>query len=43
MRRVAADPELARRLGTEGRRTYEERASEDVLGPRWRSLIEELL
>ena len=43
MRRVAAEPELARRLGAEGRRTYEERASEDVLGPRWRSLIEELL
>jgi glycosyltransferase involved in cell wall biosynthesis len=43
MRRVAADPELARRLGARGRQTYEERASEDVLGPRWRSLIEELI
>jgi glycosyltransferase involved in cell wall biosynthesis len=43
MRRVAADSELARRLGAAGRRVYEERASEDVLGPRWRALIEELL
>jgi glycosyltransferase involved in cell wall biosynthesis len=43
MRRVAAEPELARRLGAAGRQVYEERASEDVLGPRWRALIEELL
>jgi glycosyltransferase involved in cell wall biosynthesis len=43
MRRIAAEPDLAKRLGAAGRRTYEERASEDVLGPCWRSLIEELL
>jgi glycosyltransferase involved in cell wall biosynthesis len=43
IRRIAADSELARRLGAAGRRIYEERASEDVLGPRWRALIEELL
>jgi glycosyltransferase involved in cell wall biosynthesis len=43
MRRVASDPELARRLGSGGRAVYEERASEEVLGARWRSLIEELL
>jgi glycosyltransferase involved in cell wall biosynthesis len=43
MRGVATDPELARRLSTGGRRIYEERASEEVLGARWRSLIEELL
>lgn len=43
MRRVADDPELARRLSTGGRRIYEEQASEEVLGARWRSLIEELL
>jgi glycosyltransferase involved in cell wall biosynthesis len=43
MRRLAADPELSRRLSAAGRQVYEERASEDVLGPRWRSLIEELL
>jgi hypothetical protein len=43
MRRISADSELARRLGAAGRRIYEERASEEVLGPRWRALIEELL
>ena len=43
MRRVAADPELAKRLSAAGRKTYEEQASEEVLGARWRSLIEELL
>ena len=43
MRRVANDPELARRLSVGGRQVYEERASEEVLGARWRSLIEELL
>jgi glycosyltransferase involved in cell wall biosynthesis len=43
MRRVAAEPELARRLSSVGRKVYEEQASEEVLGARWRSLIEELL
>ena len=43
MRRVAGDPELARRLSIGGRKIYEERASEEVLGARWRSLIQELL
>ncbi|HMI99465.1 MAG TPA: glycosyltransferase family 4 protein [Gaiellaceae bacterium] len=43
MRQVAGDPELARRLSIGGRKIYEERASEEVLGARWRSLIEELL
>ena len=43
MRRVAGDPELAQRLSVGGRKVYEERASEEVLGARWRSLIEELL
>ena len=43
MRRVANDPELARRLSVGGRKVYEEQASEEVLGARWRSLIEELL
>jgi glycosyltransferase involved in cell wall biosynthesis len=43
MRRVADDPGLARRLSTGGRKVYEEQASEEVLGARWRSLIEELL
>jgi glycosyltransferase involved in cell wall biosynthesis len=43
MRRLAADPELARELGARGREAYEQRASEQVLGERWRSLIAELL
>ncbi len=43
MRQVAADPELAQRLSIGGSKVYEERASEEVLGARWRSLIEELL
>jgi glycosyltransferase involved in cell wall biosynthesis len=43
VRSLAADPGLARRLGTRGREAYEEHASEDVLGARWRSLIAELL
>jgi glycosyltransferase involved in cell wall biosynthesis len=40
---IAGDPALAQRLSRAGRRTYEERASEAVLGPRWRSMIERLL
>jgi glycosyltransferase involved in cell wall biosynthesis len=40
VRRLADDPELARRVAAGGRAVYEERASEAVLGPRWRSLIE---
>jgi glycosyltransferase involved in cell wall biosynthesis len=43
MRRLAAEPELARQLGAAGRETYEEHASEEVLGARWRSLIADLL
>ncbi|MEK6275248.1 MAG: glycosyltransferase [Actinomycetota bacterium] len=43
MRQVAGDQELARRLSAGGRKVYEEKASEEVLGARWRSLIEELL
>jgi glycosyltransferase involved in cell wall biosynthesis len=38
--RLASDPELARRVGETGRATYEARASEDVLGVRWRELLE---
>lgn len=41
--RLAADDELRRRLGSTGRRTYEERASEAVLGRRWRELLEEVV
>jgi glycosyltransferase involved in cell wall biosynthesis len=43
IRRLAADPELARSLSEGGRRTYEEQASEEVLGARWRGLLEPLL
>ncbi len=41
--RLAGDRELARRIGAGGRVAYEARASEDVLGPRWRGIIESLL
>ena len=43
MRRIAADPELAKRLSRGGRAVYEERASEEVLGERWRTLLEKLV
>ncbi len=43
MRRVAADPELAKRLSNGGRAVYEARASEEVLGERWRTLLEALV
>jgi glycosyltransferase involved in cell wall biosynthesis len=43
IRRLAADPELARKLSAGGLRVYGERASEDALGPRWRSLLERLV
>ena len=43
IRRIAADPELAQRLSHGGRAVYEQRASEAVLGPRWRGIIERLL
>jgi glycosyltransferase involved in cell wall biosynthesis len=42
LRRLAGDPELAGRLAERGLAVYRERASEDVLGRRWRSLIETL-
>jgi glycosyltransferase involved in cell wall biosynthesis len=40
LRRLAADPELAGRLGAGGLEAYREHASEDVLGRRWRDLLE---
>jgi glycosyltransferase involved in cell wall biosynthesis len=40
VRRLAADPALAQRLSRGGLEVYRERASEDALGPRWRSLLE---
>ena len=41
LRRLAADPAHAQELAAGGRAAYEEHASEDVLGKRWRALIEE--
>jgi glycosyltransferase involved in cell wall biosynthesis len=43
IRRLAADEQLARRVGAAGRAAYEQQASEAVLGARWRGLIEGLL
>ncbi len=40
--RIASDPALARRLSDGGLAAYREHASEDVLGARWRGLIEAL-
>ena len=40
VRRLAADAALASRIGAAGRKTYEARASEVVLGARWRSVLE---
>jgi glycosyltransferase involved in cell wall biosynthesis len=43
VRRLAADPELGARLSRGGRETYERQASEEVLGRRWRGLLERLV
>lgn len=43
VQRLADDQGLGTRLGASGRATYESRASEDVLGERWRQLLEEVL
>ena len=40
VRRLAADDALAERVARAGRETFEAHASEDVLGVRWRSLLE---
>ena len=40
LRRLADDPGLAARLAGGGRAAYEARASEEVLGRRWRELLE---
>ena len=42
VRRLAEDPGLAARLADGGRAAYEARASEDVLGRRWRELLERI-
>jgi len=43
LRRLAADDGLAERLGAGGLAAYRERASEEVLGRRWRELLAGLL
>jgi glycosyltransferase involved in cell wall biosynthesis len=43
LRRLAADPELAVALSEGGSAAYRAKASEDVLGARWRDLIQSLL
>ncbi len=43
VRLVAADGELAGRLAERGRATFEARASEEVLGARWRALLERVV
>jgi glycosyltransferase involved in cell wall biosynthesis len=43
LRRLKNDPALAQSLSESGLATYRERASEEVLGARWRSLLEAAL
>ena len=43
VRRLADDSGLARRIGDGGLAAYRERASEAVLGVRWRGLVEQLV
>lgn len=43
IQRLSTDQELQRKLSAGGRAAYETRASEAVLGPRWRELFERLL
>jgi glycosyltransferase involved in cell wall biosynthesis len=43
LRRIAADASLRQRLSRGGRRVYEQHASEDALGRRWRALLERMI
>jgi glycosyltransferase involved in cell wall biosynthesis len=43
LRSIATDAGLASALSAKGRATFEARASESVLGPRWRAVVEGLL
>ena len=43
LRRLHDDPGLAARIASGGLTTYRERAGEDVLGARWRSLLERIV
>jgi glycosyltransferase involved in cell wall biosynthesis len=43
IRRLASDARLARTIGENGRATYAREASEEVLGRRWKEIVERLL
>jgi glycosyltransferase involved in cell wall biosynthesis len=43
IRRLAADPSLARRIAAGGLSAFRQHATTEVLGPRWKSLLEGLL
>jgi glycosyltransferase involved in cell wall biosynthesis len=43
VRRLAGEPQLAKNIGAGGLAAYRARASEEVLGERWRGLIEQLV
>jgi glycosyltransferase involved in cell wall biosynthesis len=43
VRRLAADPVLRNQIASQGRATYETHATEQVLGRRWRTLLESLI
>jgi glycosyltransferase involved in cell wall biosynthesis len=43
LRRLASDPRLRERLATGGHSAFRTHAAEDVLGRRWRALLEELV
>jgi len=43
LRRLAADPALGAAVSEDGLAAYRAQAAEDVLGPRWRDLIEQLV
>jgi glycosyltransferase involved in cell wall biosynthesis len=43
VRRLAADPDLATRIASTGYAAYRTHASEEVLGRRWRNLLEDLI
>jgi glycosyltransferase involved in cell wall biosynthesis len=43
LQRAATDRELLARIGAGGRKAYEQHASEEVLGHRWRTLLERLM
>ena len=43
VRQLAASSQFSQEIGSRGRTAYETHASEDVLGQRWRALLEQLI